>query len=67
MKLRTNLLDFESDQVKGQGQGHEGFKNYWTKLHEIFGYDLSLLKISSQIFSPREKNLLNMFCSTYLP
>ena len=27
---------FGSDQVKGQGQGHEEVKNYWTELHEIF-------------------------------
>ena len=26
--LRTNRLDFGIDQVKGQGQGHEGLKNY---------------------------------------
>ena len=26
---RTNRLDFGSDQVKGQGQGHEVLKNYW--------------------------------------
>ena len=41
---RTNQLDFVSDQVKGQGQGHEKVKNYWTELHEIFRDDLSSSK-----------------------
>ena len=39
---RTNRLDFGSNQAKGQG--HEGLKNYWTKLHEIFRDDLSSSK-----------------------
>ena len=38
---RTNRFDFGSNQVKGQGQGHEGLKNYWTELHENFRDDLS--------------------------
>ena len=38
---RTNHLDFGSDQVKGQGQGHEKVKYDWTELHEIFRDDLS--------------------------
>ena len=41
---RTNRLDFESNQVKGQGQGHKKVKNYWTKLHEIIRDDLSSSK-----------------------
>ena len=41
---RDNLLDFGSDQVKGQGQGHEKVKNYQTELHEIFKDELSLSK-----------------------
>ena len=41
---RTNRLDFGSDQAKGQGQGHEGLKNYLTELHEIFRDDLSSSK-----------------------
>ena len=44
---RTNQLDFGSDQVKGQGQGQEGLKNYWTELHEIFRDDLSSSKDKS--------------------
>ena len=44
----TNRLDFGSDQVKGQG--HEGLKNYWTELHEIFRDDLSLSKDQSVRF-----------------
>ena len=50
---RTNRLDFGSDQVKGQGQGHEGFKNYWTELHEIFRDDLSSYKDQSIRFWER--------------
>ena len=41
---RTNQLDFGSDQVKAQGQGHAGLKNYWTELHEVFRDDLSSSK-----------------------
>ena len=37
---RTSRLDFGIDQVKGQGQGHKGLKNYWTELHEIFRDDM---------------------------
>ena len=44
---RTSRLDFGSDQVKGQGQGHEGLKNYWTEPHEIFRDDLSSSKDQS--------------------
>ena len=44
---RTNRLDFGSDQVKRQGQGHKGLKNYWTELHEIFRDDLSSSKDQS--------------------
>ena len=47
---RTNRLDFGSSQVKGQGQGHEGLKNYWTKLHENFRDDLSSSKDQSNRF-----------------
>ena len=42
---RTNWLDFGSNQVKGQGQGHKKVKNY--KLHEIFRDDLSSSKDQS--------------------
>ena len=41
---RTNRLDFGSDQVKGQGQGHKKVKNYWTELHEMFRDELSSSK-----------------------
>ena len=44
---RTNQLDFGIDQVKGQGQGHESLKSYWTKLHGIFRDDLSSSKDQS--------------------
>ena len=44
---RNNRLDFGSDQVKDQGQGHEGLKNYWIELHEIFRDDLSSSKDKS--------------------
>ena len=44
---RTNILDFGSDQVRGQGQGHEKVKNYLAKLHEIFRDDLSSSKDQS--------------------
>ena len=44
---RTNRLDFGSDQIKGQGQGHEKVKNYWAELHEIFRDDLSPSKDQS--------------------
>ena len=43
-------LDYGSDQVKGQGQGHEKVKNYWTELHEIFRDDLSSSKDQSVRF-----------------
>ena len=34
---RTNWLDFGSDQVKGQGQSHDGLKNYWTDCMKFSG------------------------------
>ena len=37
--LRTNRLDFERDRVKGQGQGREKVKKYWTEFHEIWWDD----------------------------
>ena len=36
---KDQSIRYVSDQVKGQGQGHEGLKNYWTELHEIFRDD----------------------------
>ena len=50
---RTNQLDFGSDQVEGQSQGHEKVKNYWTELHEIFRDDLSSSKDQSIRFCER--------------
>ena len=50
---RTNRLDFGSDQVKGQGQGHKKVKYYWTELHEIFRDDLSSSKNQSIRFWER--------------
>ena len=50
---RTNWLDFGSDPVKGHGQGHEGLKNYWTELCEIFRDDLSSSKDQSIRFWER--------------
>ena len=44
---RTNRLDFGTDQLKGQRQGHVGLKNYWTELHEISRDDLSSSKDQS--------------------
>ena len=53
---RTNLLDFGSGQIKGQGQGHEKVKDYWTELHEIFRDDLSSSKDQSiKFWSDRVK------------
>ena len=62
---RTNRLDCRSDQLKGQG--HEGLKNYWTELHEIFTDDLSSYKDQSIRFweqsgQSREK-VKNVFLS----
>ena len=37
----------KKSKVKGQGQGHEGLKNCWTELHEIFSDDLSSSKDQS--------------------
>ena len=50
---RTNRLGFGSDQIKGQGQGHEKVENYWTELHEIFRDDLSSSKDQSIRFGER--------------
>ena len=47
---RINRLYFVSDQAKGQGQGHEGLKNYWAELHENFRDDLSSSKDHSISF-----------------
>ena len=72
---RTNRLDFGSDQVKGQEQGHEKFKNYWTKLHEIFRNDLSSSKDQLVRFWERSgqrsrsrarKDQKRIFCHTML-
>ena len=42
--IRTNRSDLGIDQVRSQGQGYKGVKNYWTELHEIFRDDLSSSK-----------------------
>ena len=49
----TNQLYFGSDVVKDQGQGHEGLKNYWSELHELFRDDLSSSKDQSIKFWER--------------
>ena len=64
---RTNRLDFGSDQVKGQGQGHKKVMNYWTELHEIFRDDLSSSKDQSIRFWERSgqghEKVKNVFLS----
>ena len=52
---KDQLINFGSDQVKGQGQGHghKKAKNYWTELHEIFRDYLSSSKDHSIRFWER--------------
>ena len=65
----TNRLDFGSNQAKGQGQSHEGLKDYWTELHEIFRDDFSSSKDHSIRFwewsgqGQGHKKVKNIFCS----
>ena len=61
----TNRLDFGSDQVKGQGQGHNKVKNHCTELDEIFMDDLSSSKDKSIRFWERSKVKVTKRSKTY--